>query len=189
MIFVAAAQDSGVPSSTGTFTVQDVFPGDFRVNVGPLLNTIGTGQPVPAAFQKWYVKSIRYGDSDALNDLLHLDGRPNQSLTIVLGTNAGSLTGSAINEKQEPLPDATVVLVPVNRSRIDLFRSVTTDASGKFSIDRIAPGDYKAFAWDDVISGAWSDPQFMRAYEERGTAVRIAEGDKRDIRLPVIPPR
>src|SRR5262249_50500130 len=90
--------------------------------------------------------------------------------------------------KQEPDADSTVVLLPMNRNRIDLIRFVTTDASGKFRFDRVPPGDYKLFAWDEVEQGAWQDPQFMQSFEERGMAIRVEEGTApSDVRVFVIP--
>jgi hypothetical protein len=38
------------------------------------------------------------------------------------------------------------------------------------------PGDYKVFAWEIVESNAWTDADFLRNYENNGTAVRITEG-------------
>ena len=57
---------------------------------------------------------------------------------------------------------------------------------GRFHIDRIPPGDYRAFAWEDVNDGAWQDPEFMSVNENRGTPVRIAEGTTGTVRLTLI---
>jgi hypothetical protein len=84
-------------------------------------------------------------------------------------------------------PDATVVLAPAgNRNRTDLFRSTIADADGRFRLTRIVPGDYKLFAWDEVIPGAWRDREFMAPIEERGVAVRVAPNSKQDVQVSVI---
>jgi hypothetical protein len=80
-----------------------------------------------------------------------------------------------------------VVILPDVRGRIDLFKTTTTDPAGRFHIDRIPPGDYKAFAWEDVNDGAWQDPEFMGANENLGTPIHIAEGTTATLRLTLIP--
>jgi hypothetical protein len=47
------------------------------------------------------------------------------------------------------------------------------DATGKFNMDGIAPGDYKLFAWEAVPNGAWMNAEFLARYEGRGVAVSV----------------
>jgi hypothetical protein len=61
-----------------------------------------------------------------------------------------------------------------------------TDASGRVHLEGITPGDYKAFAWEDVEVSAWQDPDFLRIYEDRGKSVRISEGGTAFLDLRVI---
>ena len=188
---ISPPQNSGVPSRAGAFAIQNVTPGDYRINVAPILN-LGPGPPIPQALQNAYVKSIRLGDADVLNEGLQIGAQaPDRPLVIVVGTSPGSITGAALTDKQEPLSDVTVVLVPdvEQRRRVDLYRSTTTDAMGRFKMERIPPGKYKLFAWDDVENGAWQDAQFMRTYEDRGKPITIADGAQQDVLVPVILPR
>jgi len=176
---------SGVPAANGSFTIQNVTSGDYRVLVTPLLNA-GTLTPaIPEPLKKVYVKSMRYGDVDVLNNVLQIRGRPENALLVVLGTDASTLSGTVINADQKPAPESTVALVPANRTRFDLFRSAATDAAGAFKLERIPPGEYKMFAWEDVDTGAWFDPQFLKTFEDRGILVTVS-GDK-EYRLPLIP--
>jgi hypothetical protein len=81
---------------------------------------------------------------------------------------------------------AIVVLVPRVRQRFDLYRTASTDPTGRFHFDRIPPGDYVAFAWDEVSEGAWQDQAFLGAYENRGAPLRVTDGTKTDVRLVLI---
>jgi hypothetical protein len=54
--------------------------------------------------------------------------------------------------------------------------------------ERVAPGDYGVFAWADVESGAWQDPEFMRLYEGRGVSIRMGEGGRGRIDVVASPP-
>jgi hypothetical protein len=108
-------------------------------------------------------------------------------MVIVVGLNAGSISGTVVAENQMPAPDATVVLVPDGdrRQRQDLYRTGTSDTSAHFKFDRISPGSYKLFAWDNVDNGVWLDPAFMKANEDSGKSIVIREGSREEIQLSV----
>ena len=59
-----------------------------------------------------YVKSMRMGNADVLNDGLHISGPPDTMLEVIIGGNAGRIEGSVVNTRNEPLANRTVVLVP-----------------------------------------------------------------------------
>jgi hypothetical protein len=169
--------------------------GDFRVGVAPILNLPGgprfgpTRTAVPPGLQNAYLKAIRLGNADVLNAGLHLDRQPDVPLEIVIGTTPGVLDGAVVNENRQPVPNATVALLPdaARRSRVDLFKSAVADASGRFRLERIPPGDYVVFACDDVENGEWQNPDFLRAYERRGTPVRIGDGAQASVDLLASP--
>lgn len=173
----------------GSFSVS-APAGDYRLNIDPLLNSIPPRVSItslPAALQNAYVKSIRLGNTDVLNGPLHIEGKPSSSLEVVIGRNAGAIDGQVVTDRQTPVGDASVVLVPVVRRRIDLYRSASTDATGRFHFDHVPPGDYKVLSWEEVEDGAWYDADFLRAVENRGTPVRILEGRTEAVRIEVIP--
>jgi len=160
----------------GTFTVDGIAPGDFRVTL----------QRVPP---DGYIKSMRMGNADVLRDGLHISGPPEAALEIVIGANAGRIEGSVVNTRNEALSNRTVVLVPdfPRRQRSDLYKVVSTNSAGVFRIQGVTPGDYKLFAWENVETGAWQDPDFIQGYEGAGRRIRISEGSNENFQLPVIP--
>jgi hypothetical protein len=164
------------PEPDGSFLIDGVSPGDFRVTI--------RGIPPDA-----YVKAIRIGGSDVLDSGLHLTKAPENPMEVVIGLNAGQVTGSIVNDRREPVANRTVVLVPNVRlrHRTDLYKKVSTDNAGRFRFQGITPGDYQLFAWNEVEPGAWQDPEFIRVYENRGTAIQISEGSDETVQLTVIP--
>jgi hypothetical protein len=182
----------GTPQSAvqtnGTFCFANLVQGDYRVYVPPLLSTFQWGSPsVPQPLQNGYIKSIRFGSADVLSDGLHLNIPPKESLEVVIG-NGGKLSGTVINEKRESVVNATIALVPTSlRQRLDLYRSTTSDKAGRYKIQGIPPGSYRAFAWEDVERDAWQDPDFLALIEGRGTTIQVGEGIEADADLLAIP--
>jgi protocatechuate 3,4-dioxygenase beta subunit len=159
----------------GTFTLQQVGRDDYRLTV--------SGMP-----RNGYIKSARFGGTDVLGDGLRLERAPTIALEIVVGSNPGIADGTVANEKQDPAANVTVVLIPDRRNRLDLYRTTSTDAMGHFHVEGVPPGDYKLFSWEDVETGAWQDPDFIRGVESRGKSIRINEGNTSgNIDLRVIP--
>ena len=59
------------------------------------------------------------------------------------------------------------------------------DAS--YLIDKLPPGDYKLFAWEDIEPYAYMDLDILRQYENRGTSVTVKESDKLNVEGKLIP--
>jgi hypothetical protein len=172
------------PSADGSFVLEGVPPGDFRV-------TLGFPGARPSLPPDAYVVSMRLGTADVLEGGLHLSGQPRDVLEIVIGANGGRVSGTVVNGGRDPVPNATVVAVPDagDRHRTDRYEGVSSDASGRFHLQGLAPGSYTLFAWEDVDEGSWQDPDFLRPYETRGASVRVRDGSDENIQLTVIPSR
>jgi protocatechuate 3,4-dioxygenase beta subunit len=167
-------------AADGTFTMMGVGPGDYRLEVARL--------PPDA-----YVKSLRLGPADLLESGLHIANDPGNekegSIELVVSTNGGAIEGSTVNAKLELVGNATVVMIPdaPRRTQASLYKVASSDLTGKFSIRGVTPGAYRLFAWESVDDGAWQDAAFLRAFENRGAAVRASEGSRQTIQLTVIP--
>jgi hypothetical protein len=172
-----------------SFQLQSIFPGDFQVLVSPFLNTFSWTPPVLAdPLSGIFVKAIRYGSADVLREGLSLPSHnPDQRLQIILAAG-GRISGIVTNDRNEPMSNVKVVLVPdfSSRDREDLYRHAVTDTSGQFQIHGIAAGDYRAFAWEYIQDGAWQDPDVLRPAEARGRSVRIREGEQLALELVAI---
>jgi len=196
----------------GSLALASVVAGDYIVNVAPLMTITTTASmssppavpgvqaigdryvpsavPIPAGLKSAYVKAIRYGDVDLLEGRLHVAaGSPPGMLEIVVAGGSAQLDGRVLDAQQKPAANVTVVLVPAARGRLDLYKVTTTDSTGRYRFASVPPHDYTAFAWEDVETGAWLDPQMLRLDEGRGTPVRLAEGASVTTELTMIPAR
>jgi hypothetical protein len=173
------------PFANGFLAFGVLMRQDFRITNLTIRNPNS-----PTRVRNAYIKSIRLGERDVLNEGFRIDDAEKiGSIEIVLGTHAGILSGTVVNEKQKPGANATVLLVPdAGRRRwADTYHTATTDLAGRYTIDRIAPGDYLVFSWEEVEDGAWMDPEFMKKYENRGRRVHITEGATQTANVTAIP--
>ena len=174
---LAGAMQGPVPvpaNPGGTFTIDNVLPGDYRVQVAGLQ-------------ADFYLKEARFGSQDVLNKPLNFSQSGPASLDVIIGTGVSRIEGTVIDERSQPVRSVAAILVPDQlRGRPDLFRNVTTDQSGRFRMEGIAPGDYKAFAWETLEPFSYYDPDFVRRYEQHGHPVKVSESSNQTIQVQLI---
>jgi hypothetical protein len=158
----------------GKFTVQALMADHYRVLV--------SGAP-----GNTYVKSIRYGGDEVTEDGVDLSGGGGSgSLDIKLSPNGAEVGGTVAANDGKPMPGVTVALIPDSR-RYSLFQSGVTDQTGAFRFHAVPPGDYKMLAWEDVVPGAWCDPEFLKPFESQAQPVSVKENDRPTMALKAIP--
>jgi protocatechuate 3,4-dioxygenase beta subunit len=160
--------------------------GSFRFDdVSPELYTVNLNVP-----QNLYLKAVRSGTTDVLTSGMDVTNG-GATLDILIGTNPPQVSGTVTNaDAQQPAVAVTVVLIPEEKERKNqsYFYSVTTsDQYGNFTFNRVTPGEYKVYAWEDVQYGQWYDPDFMKAYEGKGDAVSAKEASPVAVKINMIP--
>ena len=167
--------DPPVPAADGSFKLQLVPNGTYRVSLSPPLQTS-------------YLKSVQLGNSEGIHSGITVQGPPADALRILVSARAGTLQGRVLGETKQPLRNVRTVLIPETalRGRVDLFKNVLSTTSGEFKIQGITPGSYKLFAWQEVENGAWLNSEFMREFEERGVPVVVTEGSSETIEVHAI---
>ena len=132
-----------------------------------------------------YLKSTATGTSDLkAADLQLMAGSP--PLVFVLSGNGGRMDGRVVDSQRHPAKSASVVLVPEPplRSRSDLYKRESIDASGSFRMQGIPPGRYKLFAWDGMEPESYLDP--AAPFESLGQVVSIQESSRSMVEIPLI---
>ena len=138
--------------------------------------------------EQFYLKSIHMGEQDVTETGFDLTPGVPADLTIVLSSNSGVIEGSVKTAKDEPAKGATVTLIRVPaRKPPQRQYMASTDQNGHFIIKGIAPGEWKVYAWEEIESGAYEDPDFMKPHESQGESVSIKERGHETVQLKLIP--
>jgi hypothetical protein len=162
----------------GTFMAQ-VAPGEYDVLLGV---TAGEGDDT-------YIHAIRYGDTDALVEGLRVGEGPLAPLEIVLKANDGAAECSVTNDKGEPVPTASIMVVPdpPKQRQLALFGECRTNADGTCKITGITPGEYHVYAFPAGTEIDRRDPDAFKQFEKYGEAVKFAEGESKPVNLKTAP--
>ncbi len=161
-------------SADGTFSLGGIIPGDYRIRVTTKFDA--------------YVVYARLGGADILNSVVHIDSENGNLLDVRLKPNNSTLEVTVFDEMSAPAESVQVALVPesLNRARLEVYETAQTDSSGKARLQKLEPGEYKAFAWESLESGKWQDPDFLQLNEHLGTTVRIGENTSERLSLRLL---
>jgi len=158
----------------GAFNIVGLMPGRYDLAVSGL----------PPGF---YLKSARFGSEEVVDSGLNFDGAG--KLDLLVSPSAAQVEGVVLDAKQQPAKGTLVALIPdVGRqSRSSLFKAVRTDDAGRYSIQGIAPGTYSLYAFEDIESGAYLDPDFIKPLERSAETVTLRENGRETRQLRQIP--
>jgi hypothetical protein len=107
------------------------------------------------------------------------------ALEIVMSHDGATIEGVVKDKDDQPVPGATVVLIPETkrRSQHGLHLQTSTDQFGRYRFSSATPGEYKLFVWADVEDGIWFDPDFLKDVEGDGHSISVAAKDRQAINL------
>jgi len=165
--------------SSATFTLRSVPPGKYNLTFGSTM---------PAGF---YVSDIRQGNQSIYtDDLITIERPPVEPIEIVVRPTHALLTGTVQNMASRSEADvSTVALVPAPELRRNplLFQVAPISPDGTFAFHDVPPGNYKLFAWKNVVKGAEQSAEFLSKYEYAGVPVTITESGSFQVQLKFIP--
>lgn len=149
------------PDGTVEWTVS---PGKYRLRV--------------TNSQAEYLKSLKI-DGKELADKNIDTGKLNGPVKIVVSTQFGTVEGTVTDADGKPVYNADMTLIPDQSQEdwFDRFRSVLTDTRGHFQFSAVAPGEYRAYAWVGVESGAPQSAEFRKPFESQAVVVKVGPGE------------
>lgn len=168
--------EGGQVKTGGSFSFAKVVEGEYRIMVH--------GMP-GECYLKWAAFDGE-GSSEAVVSITRDGFSPR--LDILVSCSGGHIKGKVANLPQKISGALQVVLVPdADRAdRQDLYKITSTDGRGNFSLDGIAPGDYKLYAWLTDPGASFPDPELAEAFESGGETVRVGENSTSHVELRLI---
>src|SRR5262249_25517357 len=144
---------------------------------------MGAGLP-----QNLYVSEVRLGPLNVFDSGFEVGREPIAPLQVSLRSGAATVEGVVRDGSNKPVANATIVVIPPDGRRENraLYKTATSDASGKFSVRGIAPGNYKLFAFEGIAGGEFYNARFLSKYESRGKPINVAQGSSTTEALTVI---
>jgi protocatechuate 3,4-dioxygenase beta subunit len=163
----------------GAFTIPHVAPGEYDVAMG---STTEAGDDA-------YIQAIRMGDADALAEGVHVGEGQALPLEIVLKANGGTAECAVTDDKGDPVPGASVMILPdaPRQRQAALFGECRTQPDGTCKVTGITPGEYRVFAFPAGTEIDRRDPDALQPFEKYGEAVKFAEGERKPLNLTVAP--
>jgi protocatechuate 3,4-dioxygenase beta subunit len=177
---------SGGPSTTATdedgrFEFTDLHPGTFAVAAG------GSAGRRFFSEDSAHGRSVRGGLRVEADKML-------EGIELELST-PGRITGRVLDANGAPSGGATVYVRDAQGELLHRFSACTSDSSGRFTYEGVAPGKYTLCARTTTLAAPESKPISVRENEssevdvtlEPGTWLRISteDGDKKIIRAQV----
>lgn len=159
---------------SGAFSLEGVTPAAYDLALP--LSPPGT-----------YVRSVMFNDREALGQPLDCSAITAGTLRIILGTDGGKVE-ARVSRDDKPAPSATVVLLPADPSRRfpATVRRGVSDETGHIALKDVPPGDYLAFAWEEVEDGVWFDADFVKAAQAQAVKVQVGPKANEEIQLKLL---
>jgi hypothetical protein len=162
-------------STEGVARIDNVLTGPYTVNVDfpPAANV--------------YIKELLYGRSDVLHSPIEITNQQPGTISVLLSTKGAQIEGRLTDALSQPVGGTAVMLIPEDRARYSLYKTVITDREGRYVFRAVAPGGYKVFSWEDIGDGDYYDSRVLSKYETQGRPVRLQESAKETVDLRIIP--
>jgi hypothetical protein len=171
------SRDAIAVSRSGEFAVRNLVDGGrYGISV--------QGLPSDA-----YVSDIRLGGLSILPESSFMAGLTEESFEVQISMPGGIIRGVVRDAVGQAAAAAFVVVVPdfVRRKNSALYKRVTADSRGQFTVQGLAPGEYQLFAWPaPPPQAAEQDPAFLGAFESQSTRVSANTGITTETNLRLI---
>lgn len=163
----------------GTFTISQFTPGHYTLDT----NAVGSDEG--------YVKAILAGTEDVFGKEVDANAIAAAGLKIVIRLDSASLGGTVEipDERKAFLRSPSVVLLPADAQlrKANLRNIVQLNQENGFSLKNLRPGDYIAFAFEELDYASLQDPEVFATLESKGTAVSLAANESKNLSLKILP--
>lgn len=165
---------NGRVEADGRFQFTSVPPGRFWIDVSRLSDD-------------FYLKEARLGRLNILESGIQVDSDDLDGVELVLTPFGGRIDGTVLDGEKNQAPHAQVILSPETKSQT--VRTAWADASGRYSIRGIPPGEYRLFAWSSDEADVHDPTNLSDSDKKLGKEVEIEEKSHTTVELTLEDPR
>ncbi len=134
----------------------------------------------------YYIKDATQAGREARRDPVRAGAG---ELNIVLGADGPSLSGQVMDKENKPVPNAAVILSVASLPQAvspGQILSTITDQNGQYTLNNMAPGEYRLIAFADARDYEVADPQFLRGNLGKATDVRLSARERKSQNLTAV---
>jgi hypothetical protein len=121
-----------------------------------------------------YIDDVRQGDTSILTSGIDVRNATPAPFEVLLFSGSGTVEGVVSNTDKSPMGGATVLLVPVDKQLLPLYKTATAGADGKYAFRGVRPGEYKVFAGPPGgLPPGGLTPELLSSIEPKGASVTV----------------
>jgi hypothetical protein len=166
----------------GTFTIDDVTPGAYRMSA--------TAPTTPGAANNWVMTSATLNGKNVLD--FPFDVQPGQDvsgLAVTFSDRQTEFTGTLIDAAGKPTPQFYVLVYSTDKNYWTQgsrwVKPSRAGLDGKFKITGLPPGEYFVCALTELDNSQMTDPGYLEQFVSASTKITLADGEKRALDLRV----
>ncbi|MGO9261561.1 MAG: carboxypeptidase regulatory-like domain-containing protein [Bryobacteraceae bacterium] len=165
--FAFAGAISARPDADGNFTLQNVYPGRYRI------------VPMPPSSPPYYLDAVRAGGTDVAPAEVEISSGA-VPIAVVYRTNGGVVRGTV-----EKCASGPVLLVSQETVRrwLGFLRAAQCDSNDRYEITAVRPGEYYALA----LAGSGPLPELNEGLLSQAGKVTVRAGEASSADLRAIP--
>jgi hypothetical protein len=161
---------AATPAADGTFSIRDVPPGRYRINLSSAAG--------------WSLLSVTAAGRDVLDTPLEVPQGEDVALAVIMTDQVTEISGRLIDQLDRPAPEYSMVVFSANRahwatSPRRMSGVVKVGSDGTYRISGLPAGDYILCVITDVEPGSLTDPAFLEELVKAGVPITLGEGEKR----------
>jgi protocatechuate 3,4-dioxygenase beta subunit len=137
-----------------------------------------------------YLRAATANGQDILDQGLQISsGSAPSPIELVYSSNSATIDGTVVRKDGLPASGAAVVIVSdhLRPSQFSGYHERSTDQYGHFIIRGVPPGTYRVYSWQSVDYADYTDPDFLKPFEQKAQTISIGENEKKSLRLSLLP--
>lgn len=165
---IMASVPNAQPGADGTFKLDSLIGGRYRIFVAPLP-------------WQYHIASIRIADREFTDGMIEVSSGAAQ-LEVRLAVSEASVSGPLTGADGKPAQGAWAALIPEPR-RAFRARAARADQMGVYRLEAVPPGEYQLFCAENLEYDRLEDEEYLKPHLAHGRRIKVEPGSKQSIDL------